>query len=413
MCTGNLQRRKTAGLLPVLFFALTVFFSPVTGLAEVSSPKKGRVIDASTYRASSAVELIESQYSDLLQGDSTDSSHRKIRLAMALKMYDSTYNLVNADAGASDKRYLPSPAALSRIESMLDAIDDGCQGSDREYVEAVRNRLSSIGTAAENELINSVLEDMNENKETISSLGDEVVDTPAGPADSDDDDQDQAGNDDEDSSLPADLVDVPADEPDHMTPAEDTYDFTNLADEVEETSSENLTTEEINGWTDEELNDRIAALTSLGDNSSQNQNLTAMEDALNNRLNQQTQTPVTGVAVNTPESQTPQEGQEGVATGREEESQADARARDIDSSFGSSGSMSLIDNALANMTDFFHTDKDSENDEENASTGIYDPLTSRELTEEEVDSMGIMDNFDTELVQGGSDEAVSERNISE
>jgi cell division septation protein DedD len=331
---------------------------------------------------------------------------------MALKMYDSTYNLVNADAGTSDQRYLPSPAALSRIESMLDAIDDGCGGTDREYVEAVRNRLSSIGTAAENELINSVLEDMNENKETISSLGDDVVDAPATPSDSSDEGDNEDATENETFTGPEDLVDVPADEPDHMTPAEDAYDFTNLPDEVEDTSSDNLTAEEINGWTDEELNDRIAALSSLGDNSPQSQNLAAMEEALNNRLNQQTQTPVTQVVSNTPETQTTQEESETSSSG-EEESQADARAREIDSSFGASGSISLIDNALANMTDFFHTDKDTEEDKENASTGIFDPLTSRELSEEEVDSMDIMDNFDTELVQGGQDEAVSERNISD
>lgn len=425
----SVMTRFAKSLISLL--VITLATSATVFALDVTSPEKGRLVEESVYNNTSAVDLLSSHYSDLLSDHNSENSRKKeLRLAMALKIFDATYNHItqaSSSSSANGKRFLPSPAALLKIDAVLASIDNSSGNeSDSEYIEAMRSRLNTLGTAAENELIRNVLEDMKNNEDTIKDLN---AGNPSELLNQilNDDSNNNDGltdNDDSENNVPEVTdIEVPDDSADRTGTDDSSYDDDNFAEDLQDTSTGNLTAADMAGWSDEELADRIAALTALADSGEANSNLAAMQQlqALRNeeKLNGQ----------NTPESDTTESNDtvpgnvvpptntpdEAIPTGEGNDtsiSLADERSQQIDSQMGPGGSLSLFDNALVNMTDFFHTDKDSEEDADQTGTGIYDPLTLKELSEEDVDSMGIIDNFDTELIQGGTDEAISERNIS-
>jgi hypothetical protein len=396
---------------------------------DVSYPDKGRIIDDSTYRNTSAIDILSANYGDLLAVHNSENSRTKeLRLAMALKIFDTTYNSINKTSivNPDQKRFLPSPEALLKIDNMLSSIDSSTSSmSDAEYVDSMRTQLNKLGSAAENELIRNVLQDMENNKDTIKDLN---PDSPQNLLNqllnSVDGSEDEDGTDD--SGPPAqDVPDVkvPDDLPDRAEADDSTYVDNNFEENLQNTTSDTLTTSDLDDWSDQELADRISALSELADSGNVNANLALMEQLQKDREEQKRNNENSSAIDNTTAIENAGGNGDGInninvettqSEGNSQNSEEDnRRASDIANLMSQRTDLSLFDSALVNMTDFFHTDKDSEENPDQTGTGVFDPLTLKELSQDDLDNMNITDNFDTELVQGGSDEGISERNVSE
>ena len=122
----HVMRRALRCSVVLLVAALLALPSPLLS-QNVIAPDKGRIIEETTYRNSSAIDILSANYSDLLSAENSENSQRKeLRLAMSLKIYDAAFNHINP-ASSSDnadrKRFLPSPSALIEIDSMLASLN--------------------------------------------------------------------------------------------------------------------------------------------------------------------------------------------------------------------------------------------------------------------------------------------------
>ena len=395
---------KTAALVLLVSFLTTAAWAIPAG---IDQPNKPRYVNVEPTDGASATNLIRSSYGDVLSSLGNTEAERErltIRLAIAYRLFNRGLGELGGQGNSTDGRfYAPSPEALLRVEGMLPTVPAKERAhTSEEYVKQLEPRLTNLGPAAYKELMGYVANETTQNKALFPE--DTVAKANAITSDQDTDGDVMARRVTGEINVPdGDATDIDSDQ--YTAPG-------NLVDTLPNSTSSSLDPNVLATMSERQLKDMIASLQGSYNPQAQS-NLAVLQAALA-KVQQEKALQGTG------DNGTLTGGNDGndvtttVATGNdgstvvgEDVALADVRASDIDKNMGSAVRVSpWFDATLRNLTDFFHTGKEEEDDDENTVGKVYDPLTGQEVKKDELD-------FEGELVQFGADEGISQRGVDE